>query len=104
MSEPSYVYMFVRTDLSLPQQIIQMSHAAFDVGNKLGLNGNESTPHAVLFPVKNAEHLDRIQEFLDSHDVPHEKFWEPDISGHTAISTYPVRGEERRLFRKFKTM
>jgi hypothetical protein len=42
--------MFIRTDLSLAQQIVQASHAALEAGNRFGPHS-----HLILFGVENQD-------------------------------------------------
>jgi len=45
-AETPYTYLFIRTDLSIPQQIVQTAHAACEAGYRYGEHS-----HMVLFAV-----------------------------------------------------
>lgn len=96
-----YMYLFTRRDLSQQQQIIQTVHAAHIVGQNQDTN---SVPNAVLIGAKNEFDLMAIKEYLEYFEIAHEIFYEPDISQHTAIATYPLQGEQRTPLRKFDLM
>lgn len=96
-----YMYIFVRNDLTHPQQIVQASHSAYEMG-KLAPVGCQ--PNVVLIGVSNEEELLSVEELLMRNDIPYHQFYEPDISGFTSISTAPVTGGERSVFKKFSTM
>lgn len=97
--ETPYMYLFVREDLSPPQQIIQTAHATDDV-NKMYPHSHGN--HMVLCEVHDEEELVGISEHLSSLNIVHQMFYEPDVSAYTAIATQPLRGKERRPLRKFK--
>lgn len=94
-----YMYLFVRRDLSAPQQIVQSSHAAAYIGHRY--HGETSI---VLCDVPDEAGLHKVSDYLAGHEIDHEKFFEPDIEAHTAIATQPLMGDKRRLLRKFSLM
>jgi hypothetical protein len=96
-----YIYIFVRNDLSKEQQIIQASHAMYDVGVKQSKN---LKPNVVLIDVSNELELHEVQGFLTFHKIKYEMFYEPDISAYTAIATWPITGTTRSPLAKFNTM
>jgi hypothetical protein len=98
MSE--YIYLFVRKDLSQPQQIIQSCHAI----DTLKYVRQHEVPNIVLLGVESQDKLYDIMDYLTENEVAAEIFHEPDVDEHTAVATYPVTGEHRHLFRKFKMM
>lgn len=95
-----YIYLFIRKDLSIPQQIVQTAHAVEMVTKRL--SQNHPTCHMVLFEVANEMDLDFISFDLQDQGVKHEIFYEPDISQRTAIATMPVFGSERNKFKQYK--
>ena len=97
--DTSYVYMWVRQDLSIPQQIVQASHAASIIGEKY-----HSNTSAVLCGADGVDHLDAIAEHLDRNNISYVMFYEPDISAHTAIATQPLVGKQRQPLKKFKLL
>jgi hypothetical protein len=96
-----YIYLFVRKDLSVPQQVIQTVHAAQLTGWACG---NLQVPNAVLVGAQSEDDLLTIREYLIDHDVPHEMFYEPDVFAYTAIATYPLKGKERAPLKHFQLM
>ena len=97
--ENYYMYVFVKEDLSHPQQIVQAAHAAAKIGEKY-----HGDTYIVLCGAKNEEHLDAISQHLERHSIDHELFFEPDIDGYTTIATAPLKGNERQPLRKFKLL
>ena len=100
MSNP-YMYLFIREDLSIPQQIIQTAHAVDELNKKIRQHGT-NTNFMVLFSSKSEKELFTISEWLKDNDIVHEMFFEPDIQAYTAIATQPIRGESRELFKNFR--
>lgn len=93
------MYMFVREDLSHPQQIVQTAHAVDEL--------NKSYPHEpgnfmVLCGCKTEDDLNDVSMHLSFEGIEHHMFWESDINGYTAIATRPLKGKERNAMRKFK--
>ena len=96
-----YMYLFVREDLSKPQQIVQTAHAVDELNKKI--------PHPpgnfmVLCPADSEEELFKISEWLMHHEIRHSLFYEPDLESHTAIATEPLKGTTRKHLKKFQTM
>lgn len=101
MNDPSYTYVFIREDLSIPQLIVQSSHAAWDAGSRF--NKPHGTPHMVLIGVEDQDQLKRTAEYLERHGIEYEMFHEPDYdTGYTSIATMPLRGEDRKPLRKYR--
>lgn len=94
-----YIYMFVRGDLSHPQQIVQTAHAVDEIGKR---HKTDKTSYMVLCDAKNEESLYDISYHLKKHGIDHEMFYEPDISSCTAIATRPLVGDERKPLANFK--
>lgn len=94
-----YVYLFVRDDLSHPQQIVQTAHAAETMAHKHGIKGIN---HMVLCGAKDQDNLFDISMWLAQHNIDHHVFYEPDIDGYTAIATLPLRGDERKPMKRFQ--
>jgi hypothetical protein len=92
----------VRTDIPIGYQIVQAGHACFEMGMQV-LNKPDVVSHMVLCSIINEEDLDKLGFFLKGHNIAYHKFYEPDYeTGHTAICTEPIYGEQRKLFKKFK--
>jgi len=85
-----YIYMFVRGDLSHPQQIVQTAHAVDEITKR---HKSDGTNHMVLCDVKSEDELFDVSMFLAQHDIDHHTFHEPDIDCYTAIATRPLRGD-----------
>ena len=96
MDHTPYTYLIIRRDLSVPQQIVQASHAAHNAGETFGEHS-----HLICFEVDGEEKLHKAASYLDTHDIQYRMFHETDIGQHTAICTRPLKGNERNLMRKF---
>ena len=94
-----YMYLFTRSDLSHPQQIVQTAHAVDEIAMR---HKSDGTNYMVLCDAISEEHLITIAEALDKHKIDYEMFFEPDIGQHTAIATQPLRGAERAPLKKFQ--
>jgi hypothetical protein len=94
-----YIYMFVRGDLSHPQQIVQTAHAVDEIGKR---HKSDGTSYMVLCEAKDEDDLFDISMFLARNNIDHHTFHEPDIDGYTAIATQPLRGTARKPMRRFQ--
>lgn len=95
-----YIYLFVRTDLSTPQQIVQTAHAV----DELRVPASDQTHHMVLIGLPDQRKLISTSQFLESLGIKHELFFEPDVNEYTAIATHPLRGDERKPLRRYQLM
>ena len=100
-TDKAYVYVFIRTDISLAQQAVQVAHAAWHAGTAFG--NNEEIPSVVLLSVANREELEDAAARLQRYGIDHYMFFEPDFGmGHSGLATRPVRvKKERHLMRKY---
>lgn len=97
------MYIFIREDLSKPQQIVQASHAALEAG--FTFQKPKTTTHIVLIGTKNQAELRETAEYLERHGIEFEMFFEPDYdTGYTAIATRPLFGKERRPLKRFQLL
>ena len=99
MTNP-YVYLFIREDLSIPQQIVQTAHAVDELGKRI--RNSDNTNFMCLFGVDNEAALQKVAEYLDRNGVEFEMFYEPDVDTFTAIATVPLVGDDRKIMKKFK--
>lgn len=94
-----YMYLFIREDLSIPQQIIQTAHAVDELNKKI--EKTDRTNYMVLFSINSEKDLFNISEWLKDKQIVHEMFFEPDIQQYTSIATEPLYGNARKIFKKF---
>ena len=102
MDKTPYMYLFIREDLSIPQQIVQTAHAVDEMGKQH--KHSKVTNHMVLFPAKHEADLKSISDKLEMLGIEHHMFWEPDVSAFTAIATRPLIGDERIPLRKYRLL
>lgn len=98
MPPSDYMYVFIRSDLPVAQQIVQAAHATFEVGTKLD---DRPTPNFVLIGVDDEPSLHAIQTYLIDKGINCNMFFEPDINQHTALASQIVSGNQRRVFKKY---
>lgn len=99
-SDTPYIYLFVRKDLSIPQQIIQAAHAVDCIRG----HTESEVSHMVLIGASDEAELFSFAEHLSDSDIHHEMFFEPDVDAYTAIATRPIRGKERDSLKHFQLM
>lgn len=97
----SHIYLFIRSDLSVPQQIIQTSHAVDQLVRELNLPMKKTVDSMVLFEVHSETELLRVSSYLADKQVHHHTFFEPDVFEYTAIATEPLSGSRRLIMKDF---
>lgn len=91
-----YTYCFVRKDIPMFAQLVQLGHAC------LQRPAPDQVNNLILFEVKNEDHLVQTKAYLESRGIDAYMFYEPDYDmGYTAIATEPIEGEDRKMFAKF---
>ncbi|MBC8740394.1 hypothetical protein F6X40_27435 [Paraburkholderia sp. UCT31] len=96
-----YVYVLVRKDIPLQQQLVQSNHAAWEAG--LVFPSPETTASLIVLEVPNRNELEAAAARLSRYGIDHVMFNEPDWEmGHSAIATCPLASKkERHLMRKY---
>ncbi len=93
------MYIFVRQDISIPQQLVQASHAAHQCG--LAHSDTGISNSVIIFGIEDKSQLEDLFEkyrnILDCYP-----FYEPyKNTGLTAFATLPIPEEKRHIFRSF---
>lgn len=100
------IYIFIRQDLPLAQQLVQSNHAMFMMASMLPLS--EGIPSVLLIGMPDVQALNRVTIKLTAKNIPHVVYIEPDFAnelGFTAIATRPLdctQKEELRNYRLWK--
>ncbi len=101
MMQKPYVYVLIRTDISLEQQIVQASHAAVEAGFRFQPPADD-TASLIVCAVPDQQALERAARELQLRNIEHHMFFEPDFDmGHSALATRPIYGDERKAMRKY---
>jgi hypothetical protein len=97
-----YIYCFIRKDLPIVHQIIQLAHAAHLAGN--GEDALEEAPNLVLFEVNSENELKEAAEHLLKNKISYQMFKEDEpVLEYTAICTQIVtQPHQRAIFKDFK--
>ncbi len=97
------MYVFVREDLSAPQQAVQSCHACIEAASTFSINKLHDHPSVIICGAKNEDRLHHIKKYLIDNGIQHVHFYEPDLDNElTSIATEPLFGDQRKLFRKFQ--
>ena len=96
----SYIYTFIRKDLSPEQKIIQIGHACYEAGKHFQDRCGISS--LILLSAKDEKDLLDISYQLDCRGINFYMFYEPDFGpmGHSALCTAPI--SERNIQNFFK--
>ncbi len=104
----TYIYTFIREDISPEQKIVQLGHACHEAGKLLPANEFKEPSTMILLSAKNEADLKSISRKIDCAGIDHYMFYEPDPMvngrpmGYSAICTRPITSDrERAFFRKW---
>lgn len=98
------MYVITRTDLSPEQQAVQAAHAAIEVA-RTSISPSLEHPHLVICGVKSEAQLVFTLDKIRAQGVRCFEWHEADLDNQlTSISTEPVFGDNRRIFRRFKLL
>jgi uncharacterized protein (UPF0128 family) len=102
-AEPhTWVYVFVRTDMPVPQIAVQSGHAALEAGHAFDKPSIDPSS-LIILAVKNKEQLTKALEHVKSLGLRTVEFFEPDWDyGFTSFATEPLQEDQRRLLRKYQ--
>jgi hypothetical protein len=91
----------VRTDLTSSQQAVQAAHAAIEVARS-SIPDSLEHPHLVICGVKSESQLARSLDTIRDSGIQCLEWREADLNDSlTAIGTFPVFGDDRRIFKRF---
>ena len=91
------IYVVIRTDIRIEQQVVQAIHAGAEAGRSF-YQPEHGIASLVLLAVPDVEALYSLRDRLTSKGVRTELFYEPDFQmGHSALATEPL-GQDRRKF------
>jgi len=95
----SYIYTFIREDISPAQKIVQLGHACHEAGKLLDHSEHKDVSSLVLLSAEDEDDLLQIAEWIDRAGIEFSIFHEPDNGmGHSAICTRPVSSARERAF------
>ena len=104
----TYIYTFIREDISPEQKIVQLGHACHEAGKLLSKDEYSEPSTMILLSAKDEDDLRLISRKIDCAGIDHHMFWEPDDMpngkrmGYSAICTRPITSDrERAFFRKW---
>ena len=101
ITEKTYSYVFLRTDIPLAQQLVQASHAALEAGLKDN-HTYQQTSSIIIFQIPDEQTLKNELNYIQSLGIECASFYEPyEDMGITAFATLPVTEDKRHFFKKY---
>lgn len=95
----TYIYTFIREDLSPEQKIVQLGHACHEAGKLLTPSEHIEPSNLVLLSARNEDDLLEIADKIHCTGITFSMFFEPDNNmGYSAICTRPVSSARERAF------
>ena len=99
----TWVYVFVRTDIPVQQQLVQSNHAALEAGIFLGDKDQNEPSSLIVIAVKNQTKLEQAIKDVESKGIKLVPFIEPSWDyGLTAFATEPLTQERRVLLKRYQ--
>ena len=96
----SYIYTFIRENISPAQKIVQLGHACHEAGKLLNHSEHKHVSSLILLSAKDEDDLLEIAERIDRAGITFHMFYEPDMNSYTAICTRPITADRERAFFK----
>ena len=101
----AFVYVFVREDLSPPQQAVQSCHAVIEATKAFDIEQLSDHPSVIILSAKDEKRLHRVRNYLVEQGIRHVHFYEPDIDDQlTALATEPIFSDRRDAFSKYQLL
>lgn len=96
------IYVLVRLDIGLAQQLVQAAHAAAEAGRSFYQPGH-GVARLVVLEVADLEALMHAREYLRQRGIACEAFFEPDEGmGYSALATQPLESRRRSHLRRWR--
>jgi hypothetical protein len=103
-TEPEYVFIFVRQDISNEQQAVQAAHATYKAGAIFKPENPDET-YFVLIGVPDEAGLHVVKEEVESKGFSTVVFNEPDLSNtDTALATEPMKAYQKRFLKHHRKL
>lgn len=98
-----YIYVLIRKDISLEQQLVQVGHAAREAALAYPAAPDEPIASVIVCEVPDREALLSASTRLTDYGIEHSVFFEPDFGmGESALATRSVLlKKERYIFKKY---
>ena len=97
----SYVYCFVRQDLTLPQQVVQACHACIEIARLL--SPDIVHPHLVILGIDSEFQLQHVAARLEALGIQYQPFYEPDLGSQlTSLATEPLSLQQRKAMQRYR--
>lgn len=91
-----YIYVLVREDIPLEQQLVQACHAASEAG--ASFNGGIRNSSLIVCTVPDRAALLAARERLARYGIQTLMFFEPSWDmGHSALATQPITARKQRF-------
>lgn len=96
-----YIYVFVRQDISLAEQLVHAAHAAYHMGSEIPpLAG---LPSLVMIGIPHVGSLAKVRTKLRDNGIAHYIWCDPDTEyGPTAIATRPLSAQEKSALTNYR--
>lgn len=91
-----YIYVLVREDISIAQQLVQGCHAASEAG--ASFNGDLRNSSLIVCTVPDREALIAARARMARYGIRTEMFYEPSWGmGYSALASEPISSKKQRF-------
>lgn len=96
-----YIYVFIRQDLTIAEQLVHLGHVAYHTGNMI--DEMDGIPNLIVVGLPHAAAVLKCIKKLFFHNIQHQTWHDPDTSyGITAIATVPLTPEEKVVLANYR--
>lgn len=100
--DDKYIYVFVRQDLALVDQVVSVGHACFHLGL---FRTGDGLPSIVAIGVPHTKAMDRVKAKLIAKQLPHYDWEDPDFkAGVTAIAVGPLSRFDKEALANYRLL
>ncbi len=94
------IYAFVRRDIPLADQMVQVGHICIEGHTKFKYPSNSNL---VLFQIQDERELLELSCTLDEENIKHTMFYEPDDTmAYTTLITEALESKHKYSFKKYQ--
>jgi hypothetical protein len=98
------ICIFLRTDLTPIQQVVQASHVCVEVARRF-IEDTEERYKLVILGVRSEDKLKKVIEEIKNHKISYREYTEPDMDYQlTAVATEPLDDEKKFLFSRYRLL
>jgi hypothetical protein len=97
-----HIYVFVRQDLAIADQIVHSNHAIYHLASMGGVDCG--VPSVIVVGMPHEKSMSKVLDKLRVNQLPHYAWKDPDFNdlGVTSIATGPLTNDQRKVLANYR--